>query len=194
MYAYVQITRTHLQHFSDFFAQKVWIFFIIITNTHMATCWELFHVNGSFLMLSTFSFFNPFLWLHENKKKCRRSSKKWLNFSRRQKKSYLLISFIYSAVCCKKLTFLIFMPFHSLLFPFRQMLNIIFGFQASHSLIGVGMEVISLKLFISVAYAYVRMMSHSTVLLADGCVTYMQDKLCLLLSHLCPLPFFVSKK
>lgn len=135
-------------------------------------------------MLSTFSFFNPFLWQHF----CRRSSKKWLIFLVGQQKSILIYLFpLYTAECAvKKLTFLIFMPFHSLLFPFRQMLNIIFGFQASYKLNGVGMEVISLKLFISGRICNVRMMSHSIVnascLYDDGCVTYMQDKCACFLS------------
>lgn len=105
-------------------------------------------------------------------------------------------------MCCKKINFPhLFASFFTLLFPFRQMLNIIFGFQASYSLNGVGMEVISLKLFILGRICHdveddvsfhnfyiVKSCSYD-----DGCVTYMQDKLCLASFSLIfvPLPFFL---
>lgn len=169
VYAYVQFTRTHLQHFSDFFAQKYEFFFLIYSLTHTNMPEKLFSCYRKFFNAAQLF---PFLTHFYGKK----TKKNFVGGAQkngcRQKKSlysYLLSSFLYTCmynihkiVCCKKLTFLIFMPFFTLLFPFRQMLNIIFGFQASCSFNGVGMEVISLKLFILGRICHGRMMPHST--------------------------------
>ena len=120
--------KLHAHNCSIFriFSHKKCEFFSSSSPTQ--TCWILFHVNGSFLMLSTFSFFNPFLWQHF----CRRSSKKWLIFLVGQQKSILIYLFpLYTAECAvKKLTFLIFMPFHSLLFSISPNVKHYFWFSS----------------------------------------------------------------